>query len=347
MAAYTTIDDPEAYFQTVIYTGNGSTQSITLPGTTDMQPDMVWFKRRDDTDSHKVVDAVRGVTKRIIPDTTAAEVTDDDVLTSFNSDGFSLGDDSSSNASSASHVAWCWKAGTTSGIAGSPSITPSSYSFNQTAGFSIIAYTGTATNATLPHGLGVAPHFMVTKRLNASQLWTIYTQTLGGTKILALDTADAAVTASNKWNDTNPTSTLLSIGDGDDTNSSSAPFILYCFTSIQGFSKFGSYVGNGNADGTFVYLGFRPAYVMLKWTTGGQNWFMFDSKRSPFNVNTKNLYADESGVEGTADRNDFLSNGFKIRESGAGENGSGNIYTYLAFAEAPFVNSNGVPCNAR
>ena len=217
--AYTTIDDPEKYFQTVTYTGNGSTQSITLPGDSDMQPDMVWFKRRDDTDQPKLHDSVRGVTARLGPNTDAAEITDDDVITAFDSDGFSLGDDDSSNASSASHVGWCWKE-------------------TSDAGFDIVTYTGNGSNRTISHSLSAVPKTIwVKERPNATN-WAIYHHTQGNTNFLKFN-ATAANEDTDNWQDTDPTSSVFSLGSGGQTNTSSRTYVAYCFAEKQGYSKFG------------------------------------------------------------------------------------------------------------
>ena len=355
--AYTTIDDPTLYFQTVLYAGNGSADhAITLPGDTDMQPDTVWIKNRDATDAHCLFDSVRGATKLLTPDHERVEATDTDTLDAFQSDGFALGNNTDVNGNTEKFVAWCWKAGTTSGITtdGSTTITPSAYSFNATSGHSIISFDGNATaGAGLPHGLGKKPHFAILKRRGTDNGWWVYLEgntSAPETDYQVLDHALATVDAATAWNDTAPSTTNLFLGTADHVNAADA-HMAWIWTSIQGYSKVGgSYVGNGNADGPFIFTGFRPAWLMIKNVTETQGWEMWDNKRSPSNSGGKILAANTT----TAERSnetwaalDFLSNGFKIRYNDALNNNSGITYSYIAFAEAPFVNSNGVPCNAR
>jgi hypothetical protein len=340
--AYTTVDNPELYFQCKTYTGNGSADhSITLDGTENMQPDLVWVKVRDNTDANEIYDAVRGVQKRLTVNTTAAEGTQSNGVTAFNSDGFTVG-------------AWNWKAGTTSGISGSPSITPSGYSFNQTAGFSIIAYTGNNTvGATIPHGLGVAPAVIIFKRREANnEKWSTYhhkNTSAPETDHLELNDSSATSDDDSILNDTAPSSTLITMKTSDSVNANSIKYVAYCFSEIKGYSKHGSYTGNGNADGAYVHLGFRPAWILIKVTSTANDWILLDNKRDSFNVATKklnpNLNDAESNDSGVS--TDFLSNGFKIRTAGGNVNQSSATFVYMAFAESPFVNSNGVPTNAR
>ena len=350
MAVFTTVDDPSAYFKVQLFTGTGSSNAVSFNDTdTDMQPDMVWIKHRGATYNHVLTDVTRGVTEELYPNTDDNDVTNANGLTAFGSDGFTVGSDAGYNASSGAIVAWCWN---TQGGAGSSntdgSINTTTTSVNTTSKFSISTYTGTGSNATVGHGIGVKPDCIIVKRTDDDSRWQVYASTFGATKNLQLDDASALNDDATRWQDTEPTTTVFSLGTNGRVNESSGTFVAYAWNAVQGYSKFGKFTGNGNADGAFVYTGFSPAFLMVKLTSGaGQNWFMFDNKRSPFNINTKNLYADESGAEGTADRNDFLSNGFKFRESGAGENGSDKTYIYMAFAEAPFVNSEGVPGNAR
>ena len=353
MAAFTTIDDPEAYFQVVKYTGNGSANhAITFDDTdTDMQPDLVWIKNRDAADAHCLFDAVRGATEVLHSDTTAVETDDDDTLDSFTSDGFQVDADDKVNTDTEKYVAWCWKAGTTSGIAGSPSITPTAYSFNATSGFSIIKYTANSTSgATLPHGLGVAPKMIIVKNLTTTESWQVYhagNTAAPETDYLLLDTNAATADNAGRWYDTAPTSTLFSLGDAASTNENPYNYIAYCFTEKQGFSKFGTYLGNYSTNGPFVYTGFRPAFIIMKSYDNTQTWALFDNKRLGYNVDNEHVYPDVNSVEQTSDTIDILSNGFKMREDRNVTNGNGYNYIYMAFAEAPFVNSNGVPNNAR
>ena len=347
MAGYTAIDDPSIYFNTKLYTGNGSTDTaITGVG---FQPDFIWFKNRDTTDFHNCYDSVRGVQKVLVPNGTDVEYTDDETLLAFGADGFTIGLRANVNENTEDYVSWNWKAGTTTGIAGSPSITPSSYSFNQTSGFSIIAYTGTGANATVPHGLGVIPGMIIVKTLNTLKDWDVYHTYAHATPedyILVLNTTAAQADNNTAWNDTAPTSTLFSLGDGGDTNVNTKLYIAYCFANVLGYSKFGSYTGNGAAEGPFVYTGFRPAWIMFK-SVGTAPWAIYDDQRVGYNVVNNYLYANTTEAEVTAADIDILSNGFKLRNNGSAHNGSSQAYTYAAFAEAPLVNAEGVPVNAR
>jgi len=348
--AYTTIDDPSAYFKVQLYTGTGSSNAITFNDTdTDMQPDAVWIKQRDSTDAHVLFDAVRGVEKMLQPNTTGQEGDESTTLTAFGSDGFTVGSDSATGSSSGSYVSWNWKAGTTSGInATGADITPSGYSFDQTSGFSVVAYTGSASSGdALPHGLGAVPHMMIVKaRTAVTEGWFVYHHKHNATPEdygSRLDTT--AVPSDNTiWNDTVPTSVLVQFSAGDGVNGS-ANYIAYFFTSKQGFSKFGGYEGNGNADGTFVYTGFRPAFVMIKDIDATGHWYLYDAKRDGYNPDQDYLQIADTAAEVTTDTIDLVSNGFKCRL--ATRINSSSTFIYAAFAEAPFVNSNGVPCNAR
>ena len=352
MAAYTTIDDPSAYFKVQLYTGNvAANHAITFDDTdTDMQPDFVWIKNRDATDAHCFFDSVRGATKLLTPEATV-EVTDTDTLDSFTSDGFQVDADVKVNTDAEKYVSWNWKAGTTSGIdATGADITPGSYSFNQTSGFSIIAYTGNGTDdSQVPHGLGAVAHLVMTSARNTpSESQATYHHKNSASpagQFLELGETNASRSGSTRWSDTIPTSVLFTLGDSFSVNKSAGTVVAYCFTEKQGFSKFGGYEGNGNADGTFVYTGFRPAFVWTKSVDSTSAWHMFDNKREGYNVDNDPLVADTTTVEATTDMIDLLSNGFKFRI--ATDPNVAETYVYAAFAEAPFVNSNGVPCNAR
>ena len=344
MAVYTTIDDPGSFYSTKLYTGTGSSLGVTGVG---FQPDFTWIKNRDEADFHVLTDAVRGATKYVESDSDATESTNAESLKSFDSDGFTVGTMIQNNTNTEAYVSWNWKAGTTTGIAGSPSITPSSYSFNATSGFSIIAYVGIDTaGATIPHGLGVAPNMVLIKDLANTNDWAVYHSVLGGTKYLLLNTTGAAGTASSLWNDTDTTSTLVTLGTTSKVNYDPRTYIAYCFADVKGYSKFGSYIGNGNANGAFVYTGFRPAFFMLKKSSGpDQGWLIVDDKRG-YNTSNDKMYADSTAAE-TLKYNSLLSNGWKVEEASDTYNETGATYIYAAFAEAPFVNSSGVPVNAR
>jgi hypothetical protein len=339
------INKPSEYFNTKLYTGNDTTNAIT---GVNFQPDLVWIKGRDSAYYHQLVDVIRGVNKPIRSNLTAAEATLSDSFNSFDSDGFTLGGDGDTdnfNNSGQNYVAWNWLANG-SGASNTDGSITSTVSANTTSGFSIVKWTGTGSNATVGHGLGKEVKFFITKRTDSSgDNWYAYHSSLGGTKYLHPNNTSAAGTAISPFNNTNPTSTTISAGT--DLSGSSSTHIAYCFSEVKGFSKFGSYTGNGNADGTFVYTGFAPAFVMIKMTSGSDSWFMYDNKRSPFNVRGKYLVADGSGTDSNANAFDFVSNGFKIRTTASSFNGSGSSYIYMAFAENPLVGTNGVPATAR
>ena len=336
--AYTTIDNPELYFQVKIYAGDGSADhAITLDGDTDMQPDLVWIKNRDVGDPNCIFDSVRGATKVLDSASTAAEVTDADTLDAFQSNGFKVDADDKVNTSGEDFVAWCWKE-------------------SATAGFDINIHTGTGSSTDISHSLSAVPEMIFTKRRNDTQSWFTYTSTGGSQKAIFLDT-DSAVTTQATAYDAAPTSSVINYGNDNGVNGSSDTYVAYLWRSVQGFSKFGTYQGNDNADGTFVYTGFRPAYVLVKRTDSAVAWNHYDNKRilfratsSGYGYNTAvdmRMYPNTNGDEENYTSLDILSNGFKIRINNAYLNASGGTYIYMAFAEAPFVNSNGVPCNAR
>ena len=350
--AYTTIDKPTDYFNTVLYTGTGSSQSITGVG---FQPDWVWIKNRPDARDHQIYDSVRGVTKVIGSDRDSAEATVSNGLTAFGSDGFTVGSDANVNDSGDSHVSWNWLAGGSASSNSNGDIT-SSVSANTTAGFSIVSYTGSGVfQNTVGHGLGAIPKMIIVKmRSPDTREWIVYHSSLGNTKKIHLNDTAAAVTQP-AWGNTTPTSSVFTISGASqtnwhDTNKASATYIAYCFAEKKGFSKFGSYTANGNADGTFIYTGFRPAYVMIKRTDSSQQWGIVDSKRDVDNPAQFHLFAESSQAEGGAssyNNFDLLSNGIKMRSNDQWTNASGGTYVYMAFAESPFVNSNGIPNNAR
>jgi hypothetical protein len=341
--AYTDIDKSDEYFNTKLYTGNGGTQSIT---GLDFQPDWVWLKDRDNANSHKLYDGVRGTTKFLSSEDTTLEGTQANGLTSFDSDGFTLGSYAGTNGSGGgsgpSFVSWNWLASNTTASNTSGSIT-STVSASTTSGFSIVGYTGTGANATVGHGLGVKPDMIINKtRDSTAQMWSVYHSSRGATKHLGLDRTNAEDTGSAYYQDTEPTSSVFSVGSEAATNYSSAALIAYCFAEKKGFSKFGSYTGNGSADGTFVYTGFKPAFLIVKRYDSTNNWYMYNNKVNPFNETDRPLKADTSETEATifgGNELDFLSNGFKLRDTINGANGSGGSYIYMAFAENPFVTS--------
>jgi len=345
--AFTSVDDPTIYFNTVLWTGTGSSHAITGVG---FQPDWVWIKNRVSGNSHHLYDVVRGTTKRLASNNGNTESTESGGLTAFGSDGFTLGNSGAVNGSSETYVGWNWIAGTSfSNSAGANGADlASTGSFSRTAGFSIVTFTGNATaNQQIYHGLNSVPKWMVLKnRTNSNnESWCVYHDRIGNTKKLTLNSTATPSTDVEFWQDTTPTSTVLTVGRQDAVNGSGNTHVVYCFSEIQGYSKFGTYVGNGNADGPFAFTGFKPAWVMVKATDASKSWYMFDNKRPGFNEIDLMLLADTNDTE-SSDAIDFLSNGFKLRTSGSGENGSGTNYVFMAFAESPFVNSNGVPNNA-
>ena len=334
MAAYISFQ-PQDYFSPKLYTGTGSELAITSVG---FQPDLIWIKERTGTESQTWTDAVRGATKWISSNNTDGEVTTAESVKSFDSGGFTLGTSGGINTSSDTYVSWNWKMGTTSGLTGG-TITPSAYSISATAGQSVIAYTGTMALATVPHGLGKAPKLIICKQYDTGRHWNVYWGPLGATKYMELDGSAAAGTSSTRWNDTEPDATVFTVKNQDETNGAGT-MLAYCFTDVKGYSKFGSYTGNGNVDGPFIYTGFRPAYIMIKSTSGAGAWAIFDNKRSEYNVVDKQLAANTTEVDQTSDVLDILSNGFKIRATSNMVNGSGWEYIYSAFAEFPVVSSN-------
>jgi hypothetical protein len=351
--AYTTIDDPSAYFQIALYTGNGSSQSITNDGNSDLQPDWIWGTLRDeDGGARWIFDSTRGTTKRLkTNDNTEEQVRSG--VTAFNSDGFTVGSHSDSNLNTKSLVAWQWKAngGSVTTVAESGDNPGHTRQTNTTAGFSIIRYTGTGAVGTIAHGLGIEPDFIIFKRLENADNWRTYDSIGGGTKSMRLNLTGGHGTSSSFFNDTDATSSNFTVGTNSEINGDAETYIAYVFGSIQGYSKIGSYTGNGDADGPFVYTGFKPAWIMIKRTDSSDDWKINDVARD-FNGtygNDATLHANESTVETTsASFNvDFLSNGFKLRSADAGNNASSGTYIYMTFAEHPFVSSEGVPVTAR
>ena len=333
MAAYTTIDNPELYFQIKLYTGDASSTSHTLDGDENMQPDLAWFKSRSRSDNSRIVDALRG-TNSIKSNTDDAEVdSGSDGFTSLDSDGFTLngsGGGGEFNAASGTYVTWCWKESATSG-------------------FDIVTYTGNGSNRDISHSAGAAPHWMMVKnRTGSDRAWNCYHDGLGADKRIFINTTDSVSTSTTSFTDA-PTASVMKLGTNTEVNENTTTYVAYVFAPIQGFSKFGSYTGNGNANGTFVYTGFRPAYVICKNTSGTGNWGIKTAKSQAYNGADVTLFANSTGAESAFSDNkvDLLSNGFKILTASSDFNTSGSTYIYMAFAEAPLVNSNGAPCNAR
>ena len=342
------IDKPTDHFETITYTGTGSSNAIT---ELDFQPDWVWIKSRTAAEAHRLHDSVRGANKLLRTHGTFAEATTSQDVMSFDSNGFTVGTETAVNNSGKNIVSWNWKAGTSftndASATGIGSF-DSTGSVNTDAGFSVISYTGNGSGgATVAHGLGSVPYMYIVKRRNSTGNWHTYHVSNGANGEIRLNLAEAFFTT-DIWQDTAPTSSVFSLGASIDVNASGGTYIAYCFAEKQGYSKFGSYTGNGSAtDGTFVYTGFKPAFVMLKRTDGTASWYIYDNKRDVFNAMTRNLFPDGNYVEDNNTNNnlDFLSNGFKIRTTSGARNASGGSYIYMAFAEQPLVGDN--PATAR
>ena len=346
MAAFISFQ-PRDYFTSQIYTGNGGSQALTGFG---FQPDLSMVKNRTDSEtSLPAVNSAVGNTKYSYTDSAATIGTT--TYLDFDSDGITVENTSLSNASGKDYASWHWKGGTTSGITtdGSTTITPSAYSFNQTSGTSILQYTGNGTSgAKVAHGLGVVPELIITKNHGAADAWSTFQKVFGNTKTIELNNAASLITASGYWNNTDPDSVNFTIGNSGGTNGNTYAYTAYCFAEKSGFSKFGKYQGNDNANGTFVYTGFRPSMLVIKKTTG-DGWFIYDTKRMTYNYERKTLKFNENYMEqvGTTNENlDILSNGFKLRYNTGGTNDAG-VYLFWAFAEFPLVSSNDIPGVAR
>ena len=342
MAVYTTIDNPELYFQTKLYTGqassqgDGTTTAITFDGDENMQPDLIWIKNRDGTDWNDITDSVRGVAKSLFTNTNDDEEAATTSVTAIGSDGFTVGSSDQVNDASDKYVAWGWKE-------------------SATAGFDIVSWSGTGSAQNVSHSLSAVPKMIIVKNRSAVVDWYVYNVNHGNTHSIIVNSTNGKVGPySDNWNDTTPTSSVFTVGSSQSTGGSSGNnMIAYVFTDIQGYSKVsGTYVGNGNADGPFVYCGFRPAWVMWKGSSAnGNHWHIHDNKRSAYNGQHGVLKANAANAEYTGDAAEgieMFSNGWKpTGTTNSNNNHSGVTYIWMAFAEAPFVNSNGVPCNAR
>jgi hypothetical protein len=344
--AYTTINKSSEHFNTKLYTGTGSSQSVTGVG---FQPDFTWIKQRSGTEQNVLFDAVRGVQKYIASNTTAAEATTATTLTAFNADGFTEGGHGMTGANGSTYASWNWKAGGGQGSSNTDGSINTTYtSVNTTAGFSISKYSGTGSNATIGHGLGVAPKMVIVKRLTGGADWVVGHDSMGWTKYIYLSANSAQVTsASAAWNDTAPTNSVFTVATNTQVNASGSDYVAYCFAEKTGYSKFGSYTGNNNADGAFVYTGFKPEFVIVKPANYADNWHMIDNKRDTFNPMDTHMFPNLNNGDSTASSYEFdmLSNGFKPRSNNSAFNGSYN-YIYMAFGQS-LVGSNNVPCTAR
>jgi len=352
--AYTTINKSTDYFNTKLYTGDGSSShAITGVG---FAPDFVWSKARNGANAHILVDKVRGATKVLHSSATTAEQTcnaNQDMI-SLDSDGFTVGTPTQflgTNTNGRTVASWNWKANGQGSANTDGSINTTYTSVNTTAGFSISTWTGTGANATVGHGLGTKPEMIIVKNYSAAQNWCVYHSGLGGTeghKAIYLDLNYNEVDQTGFWNDTAATSSVFSVGTNTNTNGSGASMIAYCFAPKTGYSKFGSFTGNGNADGSFIYTGFSPSFVMTKNSSINDWWGLWDNKRLGFNSSDspRLLFPDATSAESTSKMLDFTSNGFKIRDSNGAINGSGNTVIYMAFGQS-IVGSNNVPAVAR
>ena len=341
--AYTTINKSTDYFNTLTYTGDdGTNRSITGVG---FQPDFIWFKDRSNSFNHYLFDIIRdGQTYYISSNNNAGEAADTTSLKSMDSDGFTVGASAGVNGNNNNYASWNWKANGT-GVANTAGSINSTVSVNTTSGFSIVKYTGTGSAATVGHGLGVKPDMIFSKPYSTTGDWNVYHDSFSSQQRIKLNSTAGVSTNSGIFSSL-PTSTLVSIGTSGDINANGTSHLFYCFNSVQGYSKFGSYTGNNNADGTFVYLGFKPAFVMIKRSSDVQGWVMWDSKRPGYNLTNQSLTANESSAEETGRTFDMLSNGFKLRDTNTATNAA-STYIYMAFAAAPLVGTNNIPANAR
>ena len=363
MAAFCKVDDPSAYFKVQLYTGNGSANhAITFDDTdTDMQPDLVWIKNRDAADSHCVFDAVRGATKVLHFDDNVNESTDTDTLDSFTSDGFQVDADVKVNTNTEDYAAYCWSAGTGSGSSNTTGdINTTTTSVNTTSKFSMSTYeaAGSTGGDTIGHGLSAVPHLIIVKCRTVSggsEHWVMYhhkNTDAPETDLLRIDT-DAATADDDVWADTAPTSSVIKLGKNNRTNSGAAnkedfDYVMYAWSELYGYSRFGTYQGSANADGPYIYTMFKPKLIIIKETgASGGNWQMFDTAKEPGNEVEKRTQPNENSADSDGVPIDINSNGFKIRTAANSINREDTDFCYIAFAEAPTVNSNGVPCNAR
>ena len=330
---------------TVLYTGTGASNAQTGIG---FQPAMTWLKSRSAATSHYLFDSARGATEAIFPDLTDTEAANAEYLKSFDADGFTLGTNAGINDNTKTYVAWNWKAGTSSGVDfSSGDITPTAYSINTTSGIGIYHYNCTGANATMVHGLSSAPKMLITKSLGDTSPWAVWHTAMAATNYLVLDDTAPEATNANAWNSTAPSSTLISLGADGQTNGTGKNNIMYAFSEVTGYSAFGKYKGTGNADGPFVYTGFKPSFIMVKrYDSGTINWVVADNKREGYNPDNDPLYPDVTVAEGTADNINICSTGFKIINSGDDYNNDGGYYIYAAFGQS-IVGSNGVVGTAR
>ena len=336
MAAYTTIDNPELYFQTKIYTGDGNDDRNIVFDVTDtsLQPNMLWSARRDSADNLSLYDSVRGDGKELRTAETGAQYDRSDNIQALNSNGFQVGTDGQVNASGGTYVSWAWKE-------------------SATAGFDILTFEGNSTDDTdISHNLSAVPHWIICRNIDSAKDWCVYhhkNTSAPETDLLVLNTNAATTDTNDRWSDEAPTSSVFTVGDSSQLNASGDTSIAFLWSEKQGYSKFGTYEGNNNASGPYIFLGFKPAWFMTKKSNGSKDWNIYDNKRSDSgggNPNDQYLEANNAAAEQSGQDVDFLSTGVKIRSTSSEVNGDDNTFIYMAFAESPLVNSNGVPNNA-
>ena len=352
--AYTNIDDSSAHFHTQLYTGNGTAigsggNVITNNANSgNFKPDWTWHKVRSTANDHQVYDSSRGVKIRLNPNANNSDFTLNEGLQSFDTNGFTVGSDGGVNTNNQTYVAWQWKANGGTTASNSDGSITSTVQANQDAGFSIVTYTTAGSAATIGHGLGAKPDVILLKKRNGAIGWLVRHVSTGTSYLSLNSTMAAASNPGPTWTTTEPTTSVYSIGTSTDVNVNGGEYIAYCFAEKQGYSKFGKYVGNGSADGPFVYTGFKPAFFLLKKTSGADGWRLFDNKRAGYNDDNYRLAPDASDAEDTATTYlDILSNGVKIRGTAGSFNQSGGTFIYMAFAENPFTTSTGIPTTAR
>jgi len=353
--AYTSINKSTDHFNTLTYSGTGGNGTTTTQAITgaNFRPDLVWLKQRSSTQQHQICDSIRGANNLIATNSTNAEVADTQIINSFDSDGFTAGYQDQANDIGQTYVSWLWKAGGATGVSNTDGSITSTVSANTTAGFSIVKWTGSGSNAQIGHGLNAVPKWIWIKSLDNTTWHMVYHAGIGNDSELGLNSTNSASSSSTAWQDTTPTSSVFYVsGSSGDGVNYSGDYIAYCWAEKKGFSKFGSYQGNSSSDGVFCYLGFKPSLVIIKQATGGnanEVWSIRDNKRDTFNPITKTLIANANSAEGTTSTHyvDFVSNGFKIRTGTENALNTNYGYIYMAFAEAPLVGSNNVPCTAR
>jgi hypothetical protein len=317
-----------------LYTGTGASLSVTNAG--GFSPDLVWIKSRSNSYNNELYDSVRGTTKRLISNLTNAESTSTNGLTAFNSNGFTQGGETETGANGATYVGWQWRGSDSAAVSNTAGSITSTVSANTSAGFSVVTCTSPASagSFTFGHGLGVAPKFIISKSRSGTGNWSNYHVSTGAGGYLLFTTA-AYTANTDTWNNTTPTSTLIS----STTNwwGTSSDLVFYCWAEVAGYSKFGSYTGNGSTDGPFVYTGFRPRYILWKNASAVHGWYCYDTARQTYNAMVTYLSPTFSDAEATnGGAMDILSNGFKVRNTGGDMNASGNTIIYMAFAESPF-----------